>query len=187
MRAYGLALIGLAVLTSGTAPAVDPTDLSSDRIEEIIQKCAAKESEFSKAREAYTYRQTARIQTPEDGGKWETDSDIVFDSEGKRTEHVVFSPVSTLELVTLTPEDMEDLRNTQPFVLTTADLPNYFVRYLGKQAVDEITCYVFAVKPKKMETGKRYFSGEVWVDDHDLQIVKSYGHGVGANRKKGSE
>ena len=89
--------------------------------------------------------------------------------------------------MTLTPEDMEDLRNTQPFVLTTADLPNYFVRYLGKQAVDEIACYVFAVKPKKPEPGKRYFEGEVWVDDRDLQIVKSYGRGVGANKKKGKE
>ncbi|HEY1756541.1 MAG TPA: hypothetical protein VGG72_14160 [Bryobacteraceae bacterium] len=187
MRASGMVLVSLFVFGGGAARAVDQPQLSSDRIEDIIQKFAAKESEFAKAREAYTYRQTARIQTLDDGGKWETDSDIVFDSEGKRTEHVVFSPVSTLELVTLTPEDMEDLRNTQPFVLTSADLPKYYVRYLGKQAVDEITCYVFAVKPKKPEPGQRYFEGEVWVDDHDLQIVKSYGRGMGANKKKGKE
>src|ERR1700733_11871581 len=190
MRGYGMVLASVASLAffgAGTARAVDSQDLPSDRVEEIIQKFAAKESEFAKAREAYTYRQTARIQTLDDGGKWETDSDIVFDSEGKRTEHVVFSPVSTLELVTLTPEDMEDLRNTQPFVLTTEDLPKYWVRYLGKQAVDEISCYVFAVKPKKPEPGLRYFEGEVWVDDRDLQIVKSYGRGVGANKKKGKE
>jgi hypothetical protein len=106
MRASGLVFAGLVLWGTGVARAVDSPDLSSDRIEEIIQKFAAKESEFSKARELYTYRQTARIQTLDDGGKWETDSDIVFDSEGKRTEHVVFSPVSTLQLVTLTPEDM---------------------------------------------------------------------------------
>jgi hypothetical protein len=187
MRAYGMVLVSLALFGAGVARAVDSQDLPSDRIEEIIQKFAAKESEFAKARELYTYRQSARIQTLDDGGKWETDSDIVFDGEGKRTEHVVRSPVSTLELVTLTPEDMEDLRSTQPFVLTTADLPKYFVRYLGKQAVDEITCYVFAVKPKKPEPGQRYFEGEVWVDDRDLQIVKSYGRGMGANKKKGKE
>ncbi len=178
-------------LGAGSAWAVDTGDLSEDRVNEIIQKFTAKESEFAKAREMYTYKQTARIQTLDDAGqtdgKWETVSDIVFDSEGKRTEHVTYSPVSTLTRVILTPEDMEDLRNTQPFVLTSEDLPNYLVRYLGRQAVDEITTYVFAVKPKKMETGRRYFSGEVWVDDHDLQIVKSYGRGVGANRKKGSE
>jgi len=30
-----------------------------------------------------------------------------------------------------------------------------------------------------MEQGQRYFQGIVWVDDRDLQIVKSYGRGVG--------
>ena len=45
--------------------------------------------------------------------------------------------------------------------------------------MDEISCYAFAVKPKKLESGKRYFEGEVWVDDRDLQIVKTYGRGVG--------
>jgi hypothetical protein len=35
------------------------------------------------------------------------------------------------------------------------------------------------VKPKKLEGTQRYFAGEVWVDDQDLQIVKSYGRGIG--------
>jgi hypothetical protein len=39
------------------------------------------------------------------------------------------------------------------------------------------------VKPKKLEKGKRYFEGQVWVDDKDLQIVKSYGRGVGLLKK----
>jgi hypothetical protein len=30
-----------------------------------------------------------------------------------------------------------------------------------------------------MEKGKRYFEGEIWVDDRDMQIVKTYGKGVG--------
>ena len=64
------------------------------------------------------------------------------------------------------------------------ELPKYLIRYLGKQQVDEIGCYVFAVKPKKMEGNQRYFSGEVWVDDRDLQIVKSYGRGVGTASKE---
>lgn len=195
MRAHHMVLVAVAVLGAGSigapwARAVDE-NLSEDRINEIIQKFTTKESQFAKAREMYTYKQTSRIQTLDDSGastgKWEMVTDIVFDSEGKRSEHVVYSPVSTLTEVTLTPEDMEDLRNTQPFVLTAEDAPKYLIRYLGRQAVDEITTYVFAVKPKKMEPGQRYFSGEVWVDDHDLQIVKSYGRGVGANRKKGSE
>ena len=39
------------------------------------------------------------------------------------------------------------------------------------------------MKPKKLEQGKRYFEGEIWVDDRDLQIVKTYGKGVGQSRR----
>jgi hypothetical protein len=74
----------------------------------------------------------------------------------------------------------------QPFVLTTDQLSKYLIRYLGRQKVDEIGCYVFAVKPVKYEGKQRYFQGEVWVDDRDLQIVKSYGRGVGTANKGGN-
>jgi len=71
-------------------------------------------------------------------------------------------------------------------VLTTPELPKYFIRYLGRQNVDEISCYVFAVKPKKIEGKERYFGGLVWVDDRDLQIVKSYGRAMGIANSKGN-
>jgi len=113
-------------------------------------------------------------------GKYELVSDIIFSPDGKRTEKVVFAPVSTLsDYLLLTPEDEQDLRNVQPFVLTTDEIPEYDIQYLGKQNVDEISCYVFSVKPKKLIRGKRYFEGQIWVDDRDLQIVKTYGKGVG--------
>jgi hypothetical protein len=163
------------VAATTTAPAVNP--------DEIIRKFAAKEKEFSEARDNYTYRQTSKIQELDDAGnpvgKYEIVEDIIFTPEGKRSEHVVRAPVSTLQNLILTPEDMEDLRNTQPFVLTTDQLPLYDIRYVGKQNADEITCYVFSVKPKKLAPGKRYFEGQIWVDDRDYQIVKTYGKGVG--------
>jgi hypothetical protein len=37
-----------------------------------------------------------------------------------------------------------------------------------------------------MVQGKRYFEGQIWVDDRDLQIVKTYGKGVGL-LKRGSD
>jgi len=182
MRALGLVMFSAMALLGA-----DSAELSQAQIDDIIQKFAAKEAEFAKARDNYTYRQTARIQELDEAGnptgKWEMVSDIIFNNDGKRSEHVVRSPVPTLHNILLTPEDMEDLKSVQPFVLTTNELPNYWIRYLGKQQVDEIGTYVFAVKPKKMETGKRYFTGEVWVDDRDLQIVKSYGRGVGVIKK----
>jgi hypothetical protein len=161
--------------------------LAQAQVDEIISKFAAKEAAFARARENYTYRQTVRVQEIDESGaprgRHEMVSDIIFSPEGKRMERVVKAPVSTLRNIQLTPEDEQDLRNVQPFVLTTSEIPKYFIRYLGKETLDEIPCYAFAVKPKKLEPGQRYFQGIVWVDDRDLQIVKSYGRGVGLIKK----
>jgi len=152
--------------------------------EEIIRKFAAKEAEFKEARGNYTYRQTVKLEELDaggnpTGGKWDEVDDIIFTPEGKRMEKVIYAPVVHLEHIILTPEDAQDLREVQPFVLTTAEIGQYNVSYLGPEKVDDIGCYSFSVKPKKMEKGKRYFEGEIWVDDRDLQIVKTYGKGVG--------
>jgi len=180
-----VAAVVLAV--AAWAAGEDPTDAE---IQQIIEKFVAKETEFARARDNYTYRQTARIQELDEfgnvRGRWEMVTDVIFSPDGRRTERVVRAPVATLRNIILTPEDEKDLRDVQPFVLTTKELPEYLIRYLGRQLADEIPCFVFAVKPKKMEAGKRYFSGIIWVDDRDLQIVKTYGRGVGL-QKKGSD
>jgi hypothetical protein len=182
--------LALAIIAAGALFAADKGEPTQAEIDGIIQKFAAHEADFAKARESYVYKQTARVQELDDSGnttgKWEIVSDIIFASDGRRTEHVTRSPVSTLSKLILTPEDMEDLKSVQPFVLTTDQLSKYQIRYLGRQKVDEIGCYVFAVKPVKYEGKQRYFQGEVWVDDRDLQIVKSYGRGVGSANKGGN-
>jgi len=161
-------------------------ELSEAQINDIIHKFAEKETQFARARENYTYRQTARVLELEPGGatvgRWEMVTDILFDDQNRRTERVVRAPVSTLKNLQLTPQDEQDLRDVQPFVLTLSEVPKYNIRYLGKQMADEIPCYVFAVKPKELVKGERYFQGLIWVDDRDLQIVKSYGRGVGIVR-----
>lgn len=163
-------------LLAADAPKVNP--------DEIIQKFAAKEAEFAQARNNYTYRQSVKLQELDGGGnptagKWEEVSDIIFSPEGKRAEKVVYAPVTSLQRIQLTPEDVADLRNVQPFVLTTNEIPEYNIVYLGPEKVDDIGCYTFSVKPKSIKPGKRYFEGQIWVDDRDLQIVKTYGKGVG--------
>jgi hypothetical protein len=187
-----ISLISLAAWAQKTPPVVSATVTTTPSVpvDEIIQKFAAKEAEFKAARDNYTYRQTVRVQeVDEDGaarGKYEMVSDIIFTPQGKRIERVVHAPMSTLRRIQMTPEDEQDLRNVQPFVLTTADIPKYKITYLGPQKVDELDTYLFAVKPKTMEPGQRYFEGQIWVDQQDLQIVKTYGKGVGV-RKKGSD
>jgi hypothetical protein len=150
--------------------------------EEVIQKFAAKEAAFRKAREDYTYRQSVKVEEIDGGGnvqgKWEEVQDVTFGPNKEREEKVVYAPMNTLHLL-LTPQDLQDLRSVQPFVLTTDEIGKYDIQYLGKQKLDEIDCYHFTVKPKKMLKGERYFEGDIWVDDQDLQIVKTYGKGVG--------
>ncbi|MEO8027684.1 MAG: hypothetical protein ABI823_14475, partial [Bryobacteraceae bacterium] len=144
------------VLAAATVFAADAPNPTPQQIDDIIQKFAAKEAEFAKAREVYTYRQTAKIHELDEGGnvtgRWEEVADIVFSSDGKRTDKVVKAPVPSLKNILMTPEDLQDMRSVQPFVLTTNELPKYFIRYLGRETLDEIGCYAFAVKPKKMES-----------------------------------
>jgi hypothetical protein len=170
-------------LIAGAAFAGNAPDPTPAQIEDIITKFAAKEAEFARVRGNYTYRQTVKIQELDDSGsvtgKHEMISDIIFTPEGKRTERVVYAPVSSLHAIIMTQQDEQDLRDVQPFVLTSNEIPNYNIRYLGRETLDEISCYSFAVKPKKLESGKRYFEGVIWVDDKDLQIVKTYGRGIG--------
>ncbi|HUS07163.1 MAG TPA: hypothetical protein VMZ52_12730 [Bryobacteraceae bacterium] len=180
MRTRLLAGVLIFLATSFAASKPDP---SPSDIEKVIATFAENEAAFARARENYTYRQTAKIQTLEDNGKYELVSDIIFNQDGRRTERVVRAPMTTLRLISMSPEDEQDIRNVLPFVLTSKDIDKYYVRYLGRQNADEIPCYVFAVKPKSMQPGNRYFEGQIWVDDRDLMIVKTYGRSTGILKK----
>jgi hypothetical protein len=149
--------------------------------QEIIQKFAAKEEIFRQARNNYTYTQDITVQTLEGNtvdGEWRQVWDITYDDKGGRIENVTFAPMDSLRRVSMTREDLDDIRNRLPFVLTTTDLPLYDILYVGQQHVDEIDTYVFDTAPKKIEKGQRYFQGRIWVDTHDLQIVKTCGRNV---------
>ena len=160
-------------------------------VAEIIQKFAAKEAEFRLARGNYTYRQDVKVQELDSGdrvkGEYQLVSDILFEPGGGRTERIVYAPLSTLVGIQITPQDLEDIRSIQPFVLTTDELHLYDVEYVGKELIDEIDCYVFEVGPKEIVEGERYFEGRIWVDDLDLQIVKTFGKAVPDIFKDGQE
>ncbi len=155
--------------------------------EEIIKRFAAKETEFAKARDQYTYRQDVKVETVDGDtvdGQYHEVFDVLFDDKGRRMENVVFAPQSNLTRIYMSQEDFEDIRHLLPFVLTDEGLPEYNILYVGQQQEDELHCYVFDIAPKQIEGKKRYFQGRVWVDDHDFQIVKTYGKTVPDIRKK---
>ena len=161
--------------------------------QEIIQRFAAKEKEFKIAREQYAYRQSLTVQTLDGdsvNGEFKEVEDVLFDDRGNRIEHVVFAPESTLQGILMTKEDYDDIRRRMPFVLTSDEISEYQILYVGKQRIDELGTYVFDIAPKQIEKNKRYFQGRIWVDDQDFQIVKTYGKNVpdlGTKKRVGQE
>jgi hypothetical protein len=160
-------------------------------VDQIVQRFAAREAEFKRERENYTYTQTFIIQTVDaDGspdGEYRMTSDVVFTPAGKRYEKVTFAPPPTLQRISLSEQDLDDLQHVQPFVLTTEELPKYDITYVGREQLDELNTYVFDVGPKRLEKNQRYFQGRIWVDGKDLEIVKTYGKAVPDIRTKNNE
>jgi hypothetical protein len=192
-----LVLSLLILLCTGSSFAQTPANLRQEQppipVEEIIKKFSEKEREFRIARANYTYRQDVTMQEINANdrvlGEYRQVSDILFDSNGKRTEKIVYAPASTLgkgaSTLGIDAQDLQDIREIQPFVLTSDDIGKYTLKYLGKEKIDEIDCYVFDVAPKTIEKDQRYFQGSIWVDDQDMQIVKTYGKAVPDIRGKG--
>ncbi|HEX4786052.1 MAG TPA: hypothetical protein VH350_17050 [Candidatus Sulfotelmatobacter sp.] len=178
---------GLALSARAQEGPLENTPPAGTTPEEVIKRFAAKETEFAKARDQYTYRQDVKVQTLDGStvdGEYHEVFDVMFDDKGHRIENVVFAPQSSLTKIFMSQEDFQDIRHRLPFVLTEEDLPEYNILYVGQQKEDELQCYVFDIAPKKIEGKKRYFQGRVWVDNHDFQIVKTYGKTVPDIRQK---
>src|SRR3954462_11479106 len=164
-----------------------PKGLTSDQ---IVQKFAAKEKEFKEARDSYTFRQDVKVQTLDGDtvtGEYREVFDVTYDNQGRHLENVVFAPQNSLTEIMMSPEDLQDIRHLLPFVLTSDEIPEYDILYVGQQQQDELHCYVFDIAPKKIENKKRYFQGRIWVDDKDLQVVKTSGKTVPDIHKKDNE
>lgn len=158
-------------------------NLSQAQIDEIIRKFTAKETEFRQALNLYAFKRDALVQEIGMGGQvvgeYHRVSMFTFDDKGTtRFEKIGFFPMPSLQGVSVTAEDLEDLGGVNPFALEAASINQYNFKYVGKERIDELDLYVFEVGPKVMPSPKskqRVFVGRIWVDDHDLQIVKAKG------------
>src|SRR6201997_1885180 len=188
------ALLSIAMV-SGIATAqegaLDKSEPKGITVEEVIKRFAAKEKEFKAARDQYTYRQDVKVMTLDGDtpdGSYQQVFDVTFDDKGRKTKNVVFAPQSSLNRIMMTEEDFDDIENRLPFVLTSDEIGEYDILYVGQQKQDELNTYVFDVAPKQIAGKKRYFQGRIWVDDHDFQIVETYGKTVpDIKKKKGNE
>src|ERR1044072_8801222 len=180
-------MLTLAVLAVCVRGAMAQTSVSGPGLPDatrIIQAFTAKEGEFRRALNNYSFKRDALIQSIGMGGQvtgeYHRVSTFTFDDQGARYEKISFFPMSSMPEITK--EDVDDLGGISPFALEPDKIDKYNIRYAGKEKIDELNLYIFDVTPKVMPSPKdpkdRLFSGRIWVDDQDLQIVKTKGKGV---------
>lgn len=169
-------VFGQAVTASSAQPA--PVDVNK-----VVASFTAKETQFRQALNQYAFKRDAVIQIIGMGGQiageYHRVSHFTFDDSGNRFEKIVFFPMPTFGGVTA--EDIEDLSGVNPFALEAQSMNQYNFTYVGKERIDELDLYIFDIAPKVIpdpKTKQRLFQGRIWVDDKDLQIVKSRGKGV---------
>ena len=178
---------GAPVAVNGAPVANEP--LAPAEVERIIHAFTTKELEFRHALNSYSFKRDALIQSIGMGGQvigeYHRVSNFTFDDQGNRYEKISFFPMSTMPEITQ--EDIDDLGGISPFALEPGEIDKYNFRYVGKERIDELDLYVFDVTPKVMpnpkKTKERLFLGRIWVDDQDLQIVKTKGKGVPETKK----
>ncbi len=158
---------------------------------QIIQRFAEKETQFKRALENYTYRRTVKLDSIGDNGGIDGEylqvDDIVLSPSGRKQEKVIYAPDNTLTRALLSPADFDDIEHRLPFTLTTEDVAQYHVTYVGTERVDQVNTYVFDVVPRHMEKDQRYFSGRIWVDAKDFQIVVTNGKNIPDDTRRGEE
>ena len=144
--------------------------------QQIIQRFAANEDAAKKAFDDYSFTETIRIEELMDpGGKFTAVGESYIKPDGIRYWRVTNPPQSTLKLTTYTLEDVRTMISVPLFFLTSDQIANYNLLYVGQQKLDELNTYIFQVKPKQLSRTQKLFDGIVYVDDHDLAIVESYG------------
>jgi len=156
----------------------DPKGMTS---QELIQKLVANETKVQEARSHYQFTQDAMVQTLSDNkvdGQYHQITAVSYDDKGHRVENVTFAEQSTLRGIQMSAEDIQDIREFMPWILSSDQAPQYNLTYMGRQHVDDLDTYVFHVVPKTEEKNKRYFEGRIWVDDRDLVMVKLCGKSV---------
>jgi hypothetical protein len=196
LGAFGFSLAASHICAAQQGPLTPPPEHDVHRVgtepvppappsippEEIIKRFSQKEDEYIAARAGYSYKKTVRLEEFGPDGKPSGQLSLVIEAkpgpDGKIYEKTIERPQSTLRYLEMGPEDFQALARMPAYPLTTAQLAKYNLKYLGKELVDEINCYIFQVKPKTVERAHFYFDGIVWVDEAYLEVVKTYGKWV---------
>ncbi|HEY3040522.1 MAG TPA: hypothetical protein VGJ66_17425 [Pyrinomonadaceae bacterium] len=183
--AFLLLFVSTASLVRAQGSGNSSGSLSQAEVDRIIKSFTEKEAQFRKALNQYSFKRDAILQSLGMGGQitgeYHRVSYFTFDDQGNRYEKISYFPMPSFA-GTVSQEDLEDLGGIQPFALEPSKIAQYDFKYVGKEKIDELDLYVFDVSPKvkpdPKKTKERFFSGRIWVEDQDLQIVKTKGKGV---------
>ncbi|MBZ5693853.1 MAG: hypothetical protein LAN36_00680 [Acidobacteriia bacterium] len=144
--------------------------------EEIIRKFAANEDAAKEVYDTYNFTQTIRLEELTDpGGKFTVTGEQYTKPDGGRFWRIKKPPESSLKWTSYSLEDVRTIVGLPLFFLTSDQVANYDFLYAGQQKLDELNTYIFQVKPKELSRTRLLFQGVVFVDDHDLAIVETYG------------
>jgi hypothetical protein len=148
----------------------------------IVKGFTQKEDIYAGARPQYAYRKSIRIQEfgldGKPSGEYNATYDAVRSSDGKLYEKALAAPESTLQMLQLEPDDVQQLTRIPGFPVTSSQLTKYDLQFLSTETVDEIDCYIFQVKPKTLDRQHPLFDGIIWIDQKYLEVVKTYGKWV---------
>jgi hypothetical protein len=187
--AAGITAVALPVCAQEQGPMAPPPKFEVKRIpsvphpgppplpaQEIIQKFAANEDAAKAVYNTYDFTETIRIEELADkGGKFTVTGYEFTGPGGGRRWRVTKQPQSTLKVTNYSLEDVRTIVTLPLFFLTSDQIGKYDFLYAGQQKLDQLNTYVFQVKPKQLSRTQRLFQGVVFVDDHDLAIVETYG------------
>ena len=149
---------------------------------DLVKRVAHRESQMREARDHYTYKQSVTLEELDSRGAatglYQEQREVIFTPQQERLEQMIGNPTNTLKHLLLTPEDFQDIRNIQPFIMTDDQLWNYETKFRGDENIDGVDCWVLQVRPRQILSGQRLFDGMLWANKQDFSIVRAEGQAV---------
>lgn len=151
--------------------------------EHIVAAFIKKESQLREALNQHTFKRDVVLQTigpnGEVTGQYIRNSQFLFDDKGNRIERVLYHPASTLKVMKITREDIQDLAGAQLLGIEIAETQKYRLDYAGAEKLGGREVFTIDVSPVQTPNPhrmrERFFVGRVWIDANTFQLIKVHG------------
>lgn len=168
---------GIRVILDDQPPPIPRT------AQHIVAAFVKKESQLRDALNQHTFKRDVVLQTiglnGEVTGQYIRNSQFLFDDKGNRIERVLYHPASTLQLMKITKEDIQDLAGAQLLGIEITETQKYRLDYAGTDRLEGREVYSIDVTPIQTpdphRMRERFFIGRVWIDANTFQLIKVQG------------